>query len=164
MKPAILERKYKGIKPLYFSPWLRGVKKRIKTKEKILVLTLDACGGPLGNGFDKDLFRYLANEKIPSALFLSGRWMKENLFFLFHLLSFNLSLATRSFYLFLSIPNVTSRASALCLEHLDGNNPAVGSHAGTRQVPFAFFHQGREAGLQNTGDITARQFYGQRGQ
>jgi len=38
-------------------------------------LTLDACGGPGGNGYDAQLVSLLRREKIAATLFLTARWI-----------------------------------------------------------------------------------------
>jgi peptidoglycan/xylan/chitin deacetylase (PgdA/CDA1 family) len=63
-----------------------GVIKNIKTKEKKIAFTFDACGGKNGNGFDKELIDFLKYEKIPATLFISGKWIDAN-FQLFEKLS-----------------------------------------------------------------------------
>ncbi len=73
-----IQKKYSRKKPRFFSPWIRGVKKKIDTEKKILVLTLDACGGPGANGYDSGLIEYLRKEKIPASLFMTGRWIEKN--------------------------------------------------------------------------------------
>jgi peptidoglycan/xylan/chitin deacetylase (PgdA/CDA1 family) len=55
-----------------------GVKTRLKTDEKVLALTFDACGGPKGKGFDEKLINFLEREKIPGTLFISGKWIDAN--------------------------------------------------------------------------------------
>jgi peptidoglycan/xylan/chitin deacetylase (PgdA/CDA1 family) len=55
-----------------------GVKTRLKTDEKVLALTFDACGGPRGKGFDEKLIHFLEREKIPVTLFISGKWIAAN--------------------------------------------------------------------------------------
>ena len=67
--------KYSGSKPTVFSQWTSGVKVKINTNEKIIALTLDACGGKKGNGYDKELIDFLKEHKIPSTLFMSGLWI-----------------------------------------------------------------------------------------
>ena len=55
-----------------------GVKTRLATNEKLLALTMDACGSPKGMGFDAELLAYLEREKIPATLFVSARWIEPN--------------------------------------------------------------------------------------
>lgn len=53
---------------------------RIKTAEKIIALTFDACGGKgrLGNGYDRELIDLLKKEKIPATLFMTAKWILRN--------------------------------------------------------------------------------------
>jgi len=74
----LIAAKYAGVKPEKFSQWLPGIKKKIQTKEKIIALTLDACGGRKGNGYDKKLIDFLIKEKIPATLFMTGLWIDAN--------------------------------------------------------------------------------------
>jgi peptidoglycan/xylan/chitin deacetylase (PgdA/CDA1 family) len=55
-----------------------GVRTRLKTDEKVLAVTFDACGGPKGKGFDEKLINFLEREKIPATLFISGKWIDAN--------------------------------------------------------------------------------------
>ena len=55
-----------------------GVRTRLDTDHKVIALTLDACGGPRGNGYDAKLIEYLKCEKIPVTLFLGGKWIDAN--------------------------------------------------------------------------------------
>lgn len=55
-----------------------GVRTRLKTDDKVVALTLDACGGPKGNGFDAALIAFLENESIPATLFINARWIDAN--------------------------------------------------------------------------------------
>ncbi|HOP64769.1 MAG TPA: polysaccharide deacetylase family protein [Spirochaetota bacterium] len=77
-KKQALALKYKGLKPKRFSQWVPGVKTRIATDEKIIALTLDACGGKKGNGYDLELINFLREQKIPATLFLSSVWIDAN--------------------------------------------------------------------------------------
>jgi peptidoglycan/xylan/chitin deacetylase (PgdA/CDA1 family) len=43
-----------------------------------LALTFDACGGRRGASYDVRLIQYLEAEKVPTTLFISGRWMDAN--------------------------------------------------------------------------------------
>lgn len=55
---------------------LPGIIRKIKTDEKIVFLTLDACGSKT-DSYDKKLIDFLIEEKIETTLFLSGRWIKK---------------------------------------------------------------------------------------
>jgi peptidoglycan/xylan/chitin deacetylase (PgdA/CDA1 family) len=47
----------------------------LKVTDQSVFLTLDACGGPGGRGFDSELVAFLEKEKIPATLFLSTVWI-----------------------------------------------------------------------------------------
>jgi peptidoglycan/xylan/chitin deacetylase (PgdA/CDA1 family) len=42
--------------------------------DKMVALTLDACGG----GFDRDLLQMLIDRRIPATIFATGRWLEHN--------------------------------------------------------------------------------------
>lgn len=70
--------KYNGIKPKVFSMWTSGVIRRIDTTEKVVAITLDACGGRKGNGYDSELIEFLRSNNVPATLFLCGLWVDDN--------------------------------------------------------------------------------------
>lgn len=74
-----LDLKYKNQTPKEWGESVTGVKTKIKTKEKLVAITMDACGGGLGNGFDKELIDFLQKEQIPATLFINARWIDKNL-------------------------------------------------------------------------------------
>lgn len=55
-----------------------GVKTRLDTDEKILALTMDACGSQKGMGFDAELLAFLEREQVPATLFINARWIEPN--------------------------------------------------------------------------------------
>ena len=55
-----------------------GVRTRLNTGEKVLALTLDACGSIGGKGFDAPLIAFLERERIPATLFVNARWIDAN--------------------------------------------------------------------------------------
>lgn len=55
-----------------------GVRTRLDTKEKVVALTLDACGSAKGKGVDTVLMDFLAQEQIPATLFINARWIDAN--------------------------------------------------------------------------------------
>jgi len=77
-KKALIVRKYGNIKPGKLSMWTKGVVRRIDTDEKVIALTLDACGGRKGSGYDRELIAFLRENSIPATLFLSGLWIESN--------------------------------------------------------------------------------------
>jgi peptidoglycan/xylan/chitin deacetylase (PgdA/CDA1 family) len=70
--------KYQGARAKVFSQWAPGVKTRIDTAEKIAVITLDACGGRKGSGYDRELIEFLRQNKIPASLFMTSLWIDAN--------------------------------------------------------------------------------------
>ena len=77
-KREYIVNKYKGLKPVIFSMWTQGVVTRIDTTEKVIALTLDACGGKRGSGYDRELVEFLRNSNVPATLFLCGLWIDAN--------------------------------------------------------------------------------------
>jgi peptidoglycan/xylan/chitin deacetylase (PgdA/CDA1 family) len=77
LKSGLVREFGKGA-PGEFGPFVAGVKTRLKTNEKRIALTLDACGGKKGGGYNSDLIGFLRSERIPAALFVSGRWIDAN--------------------------------------------------------------------------------------
>lgn len=74
----MIVKKYSKSVPKIFSQNTPGVKKSIATKEKIIAITLDACGGKKGSGFDRELITFLRENKIPATLFVTGLWIDAN--------------------------------------------------------------------------------------
>jgi peptidoglycan/xylan/chitin deacetylase (PgdA/CDA1 family) len=70
--------KLKNIPPGIFGEFIPGVITDFAAKEKVLALTFDACGGPNGSRFDRDLIEFLKKEKIPATLFVTGLWIEKN--------------------------------------------------------------------------------------
>lgn len=69
---------FSGRVPKEWGETVPGVKTSLATKDKVLVLTLDACGSPKGKGIDAELIRFLDREKIPATLFINARWIDAN--------------------------------------------------------------------------------------
>lgn len=80
--------KYKDMSPNVWDQKQDGIISRIDTKDKVIALTFDACGGNRGNGYDSKLIDYLIKENVAATLFLNARWIDENLN-TFHALSAN---------------------------------------------------------------------------
>lgn len=70
--------KFHNAKPKKWGINIPGVKTKLHTKKKVVALTLDACGGRNGSGFDRPLIEYLISQKIPATLFISGRYIDSN--------------------------------------------------------------------------------------
>ncbi len=68
-----------GTNPLQWGERVSGVRTRLDTPEKVVALTLDACGSAKGNGIDSRLMEFLIHEQIPATLFINGRWIDANL-------------------------------------------------------------------------------------
>ena len=69
---------FSGAAPRLWGETIPGVRTRLKTGDKVLALTLDACGGPHGSRADVALLAFLEKEKIPATLFVSARWIDKN--------------------------------------------------------------------------------------
>ncbi|WP_405778219.1 polysaccharide deacetylase family protein [Streptomyces sp. NBC_00859] len=52
-----------------------GVLTVLPRSRRGIALTFDACGGPGGSGYDKDLIGFLRARKVPATLFLNSRWI-----------------------------------------------------------------------------------------
>ena len=74
----LIINKYKDQKPLEWGEKVSGVKTRIDTKDKIIALTFDACGGRNGTQYDKKLIDFLVQERVPATLFINSRWIDAN--------------------------------------------------------------------------------------
>jgi peptidoglycan/xylan/chitin deacetylase (PgdA/CDA1 family) len=59
-----------------FHEFVTGVKTRMKTEEKVIALTLDACGGENGSGYDHELMGFLEEHNIKANLFVNARWIE----------------------------------------------------------------------------------------
>jgi peptidoglycan/xylan/chitin deacetylase (PgdA/CDA1 family) len=75
---ADLEAAYAGKTPKEWGETVTGVKTSLKTKDRVIALTFDACGSPKGKGVDMELIRFLEKEKIPATLFINARWIDAN--------------------------------------------------------------------------------------
>jgi peptidoglycan/xylan/chitin deacetylase (PgdA/CDA1 family) len=76
-KKEVVEQ-FRNLKPRQWGETVAGVKTRLDTGEKIIALTLDACGSRTGMGFDAELMAFLDGEKIPATLFINARWIGPN--------------------------------------------------------------------------------------
>jgi peptidoglycan/xylan/chitin deacetylase (PgdA/CDA1 family) len=73
-----LIRKYGNQVPSQWGENVPGVYTRMATKDKVIALTFDACGGTGGNGYDRELIDYLIKENVPATLFINARWIDAN--------------------------------------------------------------------------------------
>lgn len=67
-----------GRTPLQWGETVTGVRTRLDTGERVIALTLDACGSARGKGVDAGLMDFLAREGIPATLFVNARWIDAN--------------------------------------------------------------------------------------
>lgn len=65
-------------KPIQWGENVPGVHTRLATGEKVIALTLDACGTARGRGVDARLMEFLIREQIPATLFINARWIDAN--------------------------------------------------------------------------------------
>jgi len=70
--------RYTGAVPLQWGENIPGVRTRLDTGEKVIALTLDACGSAKGKGVDSRLMEFLIIQQIPATLFINGRWIDAN--------------------------------------------------------------------------------------
>ncbi|MFA6435069.1 MAG: polysaccharide deacetylase family protein [Elusimicrobiales bacterium] len=77
LKNRILEQ-FKNPVPGKFGEFVNGVKKDLDTRQKVIALTFDACGGR-HSGYNARLIEYLRQEKIPATLFVTGLWIDKNM-------------------------------------------------------------------------------------
>ncbi len=76
--PTIVMTPFKTLEPQEWGEQVTGVKTRIKTDNKKIALTFDACGGDYGSGYDEELISFLIEENIPATLFINQRWIMAN--------------------------------------------------------------------------------------
>lgn len=74
----IMVTRFAGRIPTQWGENVPGVRTKLDTKERVVALTLDACGSARGKGVDARLMNYLAEEKIPATLFVNARWIDVN--------------------------------------------------------------------------------------
>jgi peptidoglycan/xylan/chitin deacetylase (PgdA/CDA1 family) len=67
-----------GAAPTMWGDLVPGVRTRLDTDQKVIALTLDACGSARGKGVDSRLMEFLIREQIPATLFINGRWIDAN--------------------------------------------------------------------------------------
>lgn len=64
--------------PKQWGETVSGVKSRIATREKVIALTMDACGSAKGMGYDSRLIQFLEQEQVAATLFINARWIGPN--------------------------------------------------------------------------------------
>lgn len=70
--------RFAGAVPATWGERVPGVRTRLDTEEKVIALTLDACGSAKGKGIDSHLMAFLVARQIPATLFINGRWIDAN--------------------------------------------------------------------------------------
>jgi peptidoglycan/xylan/chitin deacetylase (PgdA/CDA1 family) len=73
-----IDDEFAHVVPGSWGEFVKGVDEDFVTKNKLLALTFDACGGPHGSGYDAQLITLLRKEKIPATLFVTGKWIDSN--------------------------------------------------------------------------------------
>ena len=73
-----LIRRYSGKQPTAWGEAVPGVISRLPTTDRVVALTLDACGGRTGSGYDGKLIETLRREQVPATLFVNARWIEAN--------------------------------------------------------------------------------------
>jgi peptidoglycan/xylan/chitin deacetylase (PgdA/CDA1 family) len=71
-------RRYARTRPTAWGEAVPGVVLRLPTADRVVALTLDACGGPTGTGYDAELIENLRRERVPATLFVNARWIEAN--------------------------------------------------------------------------------------
>jgi peptidoglycan/xylan/chitin deacetylase (PgdA/CDA1 family) len=73
-----LIRRYSGKRPTAWGEAVPRVVRRLPTRDRVVALTLDACGGRTGSGYDRELIETLRRERVPATLFVNARWIDAN--------------------------------------------------------------------------------------
>lgn len=73
-----LINKYKTQIPRQWGEKVTGVKTVLNTRDKVIALTFDACGGTHGSGYDAELIYFLRQQNVPATLFINSRWIDAN--------------------------------------------------------------------------------------
>lgn len=69
---------YEGKAPTQWGERVDGVMNRFVPQGKEIALTLDACGGKHGSGYDRELIDFLRKNGISATLFMNARWIEAN--------------------------------------------------------------------------------------
>lgn len=78
-KKEMVDKLFAHAKPGHWGEFVKGVDEDLVTQKKIVAFTYDACGGKKSNKFNKELIAYLRKEKIPATLFITGKWIDDNM-------------------------------------------------------------------------------------
>jgi peptidoglycan/xylan/chitin deacetylase (PgdA/CDA1 family) len=71
-------RRYSGKQPTAWGEAVPRVVQRLPTSDRVVALTLDACGGRTGSGYDAELIEMLLRRRVPATLFVNARWIEAN--------------------------------------------------------------------------------------
>ena len=77
LKQLVSER-FTDNTPTQWGENVTGVRSRLDTRDRVIALTLDACGSAQGKGVDIGLMDFLTEERIPATLFVNARWIDAN--------------------------------------------------------------------------------------
>jgi peptidoglycan/xylan/chitin deacetylase (PgdA/CDA1 family) len=77
LRKRVIDR-FSNAAPGQWGEAVTGVKTRLKSSDRVIALTLDACGSAKGMGYDARLMEFLAREQVPATLFINGRWIGPN--------------------------------------------------------------------------------------
>lgn len=70
--------RYSNKRAIQWGERVPGVRTRLDSDDKVIALTLDACGSAKGRGVDSRLLDFLTLEQIPATLFINARWIDAN--------------------------------------------------------------------------------------
>lgn len=70
--------RYEGTVPGLWGEDIPGVLRTFDPEGKAVALTLDACGGAKGSGYDRDIIELLREHNLSATLFLNARWIEAN--------------------------------------------------------------------------------------
>jgi peptidoglycan/xylan/chitin deacetylase (PgdA/CDA1 family) len=73
-----LVRRYSRKQPTAWGEAVPRVVSRLPTTDRVVALTLDACGGRTGSGYDTELIKTLRRERVSATLFVNARWIEAN--------------------------------------------------------------------------------------
>ena len=73
-----IDAKYGNSYPTEWGEAMDGIISILPTNDKVVAITLDACGWGAGSGYDEALIDFLVSENIAATLFISGKWIEDN--------------------------------------------------------------------------------------
>ncbi|MFO7981821.1 MAG: polysaccharide deacetylase family protein [Desulfuromonadales bacterium] len=77
LKAELVDR-FGSMKAMQWGENVPGVKTRLDTDDRVIALTMDACGSRTGMEVDMELINFLRREKVPATLFINARWIGPN--------------------------------------------------------------------------------------